>query len=114
MKKINIIIIALVITLLVFTVACKQNNYYAEVEITNIGDLILYVCVEDNCLELAPDEVSVFKIYWTDAPTLTVDLYAEIKDGNDWDETTVILSDDDYFIWETGWDLVTKKRVKSK
>ena len=113
MKKTSIILI-IVFTLLVFNVACKVNNYYAEVEITNIGNVIIYVCVEDDCLELAPDEASVFKIYWTDAPTLTVDLYAEIKDGNDWDENTVILTDDDYYIWRTGWDLFTKNKVKSR
>jgi hypothetical protein len=113
MKKITVTL-TIVFILLIFNLSCQKNNYYAQVEIKNIGDVIIHACVENDCLELAPDEAGVFEIYWKDTPALQVDLYSEIKDGQEWEEKTVILEDDDYLFWETGWDIVANKKVKSK
>ena len=115
MNKKRVVLLGIIILSLLFFSACKRT---ARVEVENDGDVAIRATVAGTSDTVAPYTSVVWEITWKSLnpnSERSIELYAEpIGYSGYQDSEVVILKNKDYYLWQTGWQVVASKLTKIK
>ena len=105
MNKKAILFCILIVSIFIMP-SCKKKQSLAHVTIVNIGDIAITASVDNNSVTINEQDSYTWDIIWEDDSAIEVQLFSEPIGYDDYDETSVILFDEDVYTWLTGWGLV--------